>query len=97
MDKIFFGNDNGSEIYLYTLKSDCAMAQIMTRGATLVRFVTYGVDIVGGFATLERYLEDTSHQGTLTLQEDTEDDDFDDWCDLDTWCELDDWSNTESY
>ena len=64
MDKMFFGNDNGSEIYLYTLKSDCAMAQIMTRGATLVRFVTYGVDIVGGFATLERYLEDTSHQGT---------------------------------
>ena len=63
MDKILFGNDNGNEVYLYTLKSESATAQIMTRGATLVRLTTYGVDIVGGFATLERYLEDTSHQG----------------------------------
>lgn len=63
MDKIFFGNDGSRDVYLYTLKNECAMAQIMTRGATLVRFVMYGADIVGGFATLERYIEDTSHQG----------------------------------
>ena len=63
MNNKLFGTIDGKDVYLYTLKSECATAEIMTRGATLVRLTTYGVDIVGGFATLERYLEDTSHQG----------------------------------
>ena len=65
MDKRLFGNIDGKEIYLYTLKNDSATAEIMTRGATLVSFRPFGVDIVGGFNTLEGYLADDSHQGGI--------------------------------
>lgn len=65
MDKKIFGTVNGENVYLYTLKSDCAVAEIMTRGATLVSFRPFGVDIVGGFDTFEGYLADNSHQGAI--------------------------------
>ena len=35
----------------------------MTRGATVVSFNAFGKEIIGGYDTLEGYLEDTSHQG----------------------------------
>ena len=66
MEKKLFGTlPTGEEIYLYTLKTEEALVNIMTRGATIVNFVAYGTDIVGGFDTLETYLEDTSHQGAI--------------------------------
>ena len=65
MNKRLFGNTGDAEIYLYTLTSDCAVAEVMTRGATLVSFRPFGVDIVGGFDTLEGYLADDSHQGGI--------------------------------
>ena len=66
MEKKLFGKlPSGEEIYLYTLSTDEAKVNIMTRGATIVNFVVDGIDIVGGFDTLETYLEDTSHQGAI--------------------------------
>lgn len=55
----------GEEVLLYTLQSAEATVKIMNRGATVVSFRPYGVDIVGGFDTLEDYLLDTSHQGAV--------------------------------
>ena len=65
MEKRLFGNVNGDDVYLYTLKNDSAVAEIMTRGATLVSFRPFGVSIVGGFDTLDGYLADDSHQGGI--------------------------------
>ena len=66
MEKKYFGSlPTGEEIYLYTLKNDDALVNIMTRGATIVNFVAYGTDIVAGFDTLETYLNETSHQGAI--------------------------------
>ncbi len=65
MEKKLFGTIDGECVFLYTLKNDCAVAEIMTRGATLVGFRPFGVDIVGGFDTIEGYLADGSHQGAI--------------------------------
>ena len=65
MDKKLFGSIDGKDVYIYTLKNDHAEAKIMTRGATLVSFRPYDVDIVGGFDTIEGYLSDNSHQGAI--------------------------------
>ena len=65
MDKRIFGNVGGEDIYIYTLQNDTAVAEIMTRGATLVSFRPFGVDIVGGFDTTDGYLADDSHQGGI--------------------------------
>ncbi len=66
MEKKLYGIlPTGEEIYLYSLKNDSALLNIMTRGATIVNFRTFGIDIVGGFDNLESYLEDTSHQGAI--------------------------------
>lgn len=66
MEKKLYGVlPSGEEVYLYTLKNDSALVNIMTRGATIVNFKPFGVDIVGGFDNLETYLEDTSHQGAI--------------------------------
>ena len=65
MEKKLFGTlPTGEDIYIYTLKSDVAELEVMTRGATVVSFKPYGKDIIGGFDTLEDYLADTSHQGS---------------------------------
>ena len=63
MDKRLFGTYEGKEIYLYTIKNEVCEASFINYGATLVSFVPYGVDIVGGFDTLEKYIEDKSCQG----------------------------------
>lgn len=66
MKKTTFGTmPCGKTVDLYTLKNDVATLAVMTRGATIVRFATYGTDIVGGFDTLQDYIEDTSHQGAI--------------------------------
>ena len=64
MEKKLYGTlPTGEEIYLYTLKTDKALVNIMTRGATIVNFKPFGTDIVGGFDELDTYLKETSHQG----------------------------------
>ena len=65
MKREIFGKlKSGEEIEIVTLENEVATLQIMTRGATIVRFKTYGVDIVGGYDTLDDYLADTdSYQG----------------------------------
>ncbi len=64
MEKKLYGTlPTGEEVYLYSLKSESALVNIMTRGATIVNFKAFGTDIVGGFDNLETYLVDTSHQG----------------------------------
>ena len=64
MEKKFYGTlPTGEEVYIYSLKSESASVDIMTRGATIVNFNAFGTDIVGGFDKLETYLVDTSHQG----------------------------------
>ncbi len=66
MEKKFFGTlPSGEDVYIYTLKTNDALINIMTRGATIVNFYAYGTDIVGGFDNLDAYLEDTSHQGAI--------------------------------
>ena len=66
MEKKYFGSlPTGEEIYLYSLKNEDALVNIMTRGATIVNFKVYGTDIVGGFDKLETYLQETSHQGAI--------------------------------
>ena len=64
MEKKLFGTrPTGEEIYSYTLKNSSSELEILTRGATVRRFVTYGVDIIGGYDSVSDYLIDTSHQG----------------------------------
>ena len=64
MEKKLYGTlPTGEEVYIYSLKSESALVNIMTRGATIVNFKAFGTDIVGGFDNLETYLVDTSHQG----------------------------------
>ena len=66
MEKKYFGSlPTGEEVYLYSLKSEDALVNIMTRGATIVNFKAFGTDIVAGFDKLETYLEETSHQGAI--------------------------------
>lgn len=60
-----FGQIQGQDVLLYTLKNAEATVRIMTRGATIVNFLVHGRDVVGGFDKLEDYLTDTSHQGAL--------------------------------
>ena len=67
MQQKFFGNlSDGSEVTLYTIKGDNVAVEIMSRGATIVRFYAFGTDIVAGFDTLEGFVEDTaSYQGAV--------------------------------
>ena len=66
MEKKLYGKlPTGEEVYLYTLSTDKALVNIMTRGGAIVNFKVFGTDIVGGFDDLDTYLIDTSHQGAL--------------------------------
>ncbi|MBO5315991.1 MAG: galactose mutarotase [Clostridia bacterium] len=63
MEKRLFGIHEDREIYIYTIKNEICSVDVINYGATLVRFVPFGTDIVGGFDTLEKYIEDKSCQG----------------------------------
>jgi aldose 1-epimerase len=66
MKKRIFGYlPSGEQIDLYTFENEAATLSIMTRGAAIQEFVVYGKSIIGGFDTLEVYLQDTSHQGAV--------------------------------
>ena len=65
MERYLFGTTkNGERIELVTLTNEVAELKVMTRGATIVSFKPFGVDIVGGYDSLEGYEADTgSYQG----------------------------------
>ena len=65
MKREIFGRlKNGEDIEIVTISSADAEIKIMTRGATIVSFKTFGVNIVGGYDRLADYEADTdSYQG----------------------------------
>lgn len=65
MTREIFGKTKSGEIVeIVTLTNDVAELKVMTRGATIVSFKPYGVDIVGGYDNLEGYEADNgSYQG----------------------------------
>ncbi len=65
MKREIFGKlENGETVEIVTLNNECAELSIMTRGATIVGFKTFGVDVVGGYDRFEDYMADTgSYQG----------------------------------
>ena len=64
MKREFFGHTkSGEKVEIITLTNDVCELRVMTRGATIVSFKPYGVDIVGGYDDLESYETDTSYQG----------------------------------
>lgn len=65
MTREFFGTTkDGDKIEIVTLTNEVAELKIMTRGATIVSFKTFGVDIVGGYDCLADYEADNgSYQG----------------------------------
>ena len=65
MKREIFGKLGGrEEIEIVTLENGDAKIKIMNRGATIVSFKTFGVDVIGGYDKLEDYVADTgSYQG----------------------------------
>lgn len=62
--EIFGTTKAGETVEIVTLTNEVAELRVMTRGATIVSFKPYGVDIIGGYDTLADYEEDTgSYQG----------------------------------
>lgn len=62
---IFGYMPDGTPVYEYTLKNDHFTISIITYGGAIRTFYAYGVDIIGGFDTLEDYISDEYHQGCL--------------------------------
>lgn len=67
MKKELFGIlPNGQEIYEYTLTNGKAICRIMNLGAAILSLQPFGdVNVIGGFDTLEEYLQDDSNQGLI--------------------------------
>jgi len=64
MKKELFGYDNsGNSVNIYTLENKGCTLKVMDRGASVISFTVHGIDIIGGFDTLDSYLIDDSHQG----------------------------------
>lgn len=64
MNKTLFGTlPGGEEIYSFSLKSECATAEIISLGATIASFMPYGREIIGGYETLEEYLPYNDYHG----------------------------------
>ena len=67
MKKELFGIlPNGTEIYEYTLTNGKAVCRIMNLGAAILSFQPFGEEnVIGGFDTLDGYLQDDSNQGLI--------------------------------
>ena len=65
MKREIFGHLNSGEaVEIVTLSNDVAELRIMTRGATIVSFKPFGVDVVGGYDKFDDYMADKgSYQG----------------------------------
>lgn len=66
MNKKFFGKmPDGTEVYEYTLSNGRMKADILDLGGTVRTLFVDGVDVVGGYDTLDGILTDTTYQGAL--------------------------------
>lgn len=65
MQKRLFGSFEKRDVFLYTLQNEVASLEIMNKGATIVSFKPFGIEIVGGFDSFDGYLADTSNQGAV--------------------------------
>lgn len=64
MQKNFFGKTkSGNEASLYVLKNDACEVKLSDYGAMIVSLTVFGKDVVGGFDSLDDYMNDDSHQG----------------------------------
>ena len=64
MKKEFYGNlSTGERIDIVTLESENCTLSVINYGASIVSFKPFGIDIIGGFNTMEEYEKDTSNQG----------------------------------
>ncbi len=61
--KLFGTTPENDAVSLYTISSDGATVTVTDFGAAIVSFQVFGRDILGGFDTLDGYLNDDSHQG----------------------------------
>lgn len=66
MNKKLFGKmPDGKEVYSYTLSCGRMKADILDLGGTIRTLFCDGIDVVGGYDTLEGILTDTTYQGAL--------------------------------
>ena len=67
MDMRYFGTlPDGKEIFAFTISDGKSIAEIITYGASIRSFKPFGTtDVIGGFDTIEGYLNDTSNQGAV--------------------------------
>lgn len=64
--RVFGTLPNGNDIYAFTISDGAAKAEIMTYGASIISFKPFGnIDVIGGFDTIDGYLNDTSNQGAI--------------------------------
>ena len=64
MKKEFFGTlPTGENVHSYSIKGKNTNAAIIDYGATVNSFVAFGKDIIGGFDTIDPYLENPGCQG----------------------------------
>ena len=62
-NEIFGTLPTGEKVHSYLIKGKNTEATIIDYGATITSFVTFGTDIVGGFDTIEPYLQNPGCQG----------------------------------
>jgi len=66
MEKKLFGKmADGREVYSYTLQNGRMKAEILDLGGTIRVLECDGIDVVGGYDTLEGICTDTTYQGAL--------------------------------
>ena len=66
MEKKLFGKmADGREVYSYTLQNGRMKAEILDLGGTIRVLECDGIDVVGGYDTLDGICTDTTYQGAL--------------------------------
>lgn len=64
--RIFGTLPDGTTIYAIPIFCGAAQAEIITYGASILSFRPFGdTDVIGGFDTIESYVNDTSNQGAI--------------------------------
>ena len=64
--RVFGQMPDGTPIWEYTLKSDALTATVITYGAILRTLEVHGLDIIGGYDTLDEFLaDDDPFQGAI--------------------------------
>lgn len=61
--RLFGTMPSGEEIYIFTLKSEAACAEIISYGAAIRSFSPFGRSILAGFESLEDYMADRTYHG----------------------------------